>query len=48
MTHNIEEEAIEGAAICSYDEGLREIFIPPDKCDKPKLIAESYDSVEMK
>ena len=48
LTHNTEEEATEGATICLYDEGLREIFTPPDKCDKPKLIAESHDSLEIK
>ena len=48
LTHNIEEEATEGATMCLYDEGLREIFTPPDKCAKPELIAKSHDSLQIK
>ena len=48
LTHNNEGETTEGATICLYDEGLHEIFAPSDKCDKPKLIAKSHDSVEIK
>ena len=48
LTHNIDELQNEGATIFLYDEGLREIFTPPEKCNKPQLIAESHDSLEIK
>ena len=48
VTHNPSEQQMEGATIRLYEDGLDQIFNPPERCNKPKLITESSNSLEIK
>lgn len=48
LTHNIDEDQNESATICVYEDGVRRIFIPPKKCNKPELVEQFPDSLEIR